>query len=648
MVAQASGEVLAAGLESLGDLLGDKLDGLTQIGKDTAKLTGKIALAPISAPAKAAAKATKFMGRQTLNALKGVGSGIKGLGESFKGGLKDMLPGGKDILGLLKKGALAALIPLLIMFFQSPFFQKIKDTFMNDILPFLKDVYENILKPLGEFLLDIGLKAFTAIKDFFFNTLVPIVTDLYENVLKPLYDDAIVLFKELWEQFKVFFSETLVPIMKNLYENIIIPIKDLLVDSFVKYWEDLKEAFKGMVDGIMMIFDGDVLGGITKIFTSLGEYFVSTLDNLSTLLFNTIAVIFRFEGTDSVGGSITKFFNDLYDNITGFFVGIYDGTVNLFNEKKDQLLEFLSSFAVFTFLTDTFKNVIDTVKSIFSGDFSLANFKKLIFGGVTSEGKAVGGLMDLIYYPINVAVNVIKDIFKFGDPDQPFVLSDFLFGEEGVVTKIFNYLKELLSVGNIIDKVGGFFSGLFGGDEEGGEGGGGGGDGKGRKLVQRVRMTSTDRNGRPIGSTYFKYDDGTYSGVEYGGGEPSEQFEVDAEDYEEMLKLAQSPDGVASGMYEVMERRLGGPVARGMPYLVGEAGPELVVPQQTGDVISNERLNMMEQAVLKNTNGGASSSAPPIINAPTVTTNNQNSNVSGSHPIVDTDPILRRLSDYAI
>ena len=97
-----------------------------------------------------------------------------------------------------------------------------------------------------------------------------------------------------------------------------------------------------------------------------------------------------------------------------------------------------------------------------------------------------------------------------------------------------------------------------------------------------------------------------------------------------------------------MERRLGGPVARGMPYLVGEAGPELVVPQQTGDVISNERLNMMEQAVLKNTNGGASSSAPPIINAPTVTTNNQNSNVSGSHPIVDTDPILRRLSDYAI
>ena len=33
MVAQASGEVLAAGLESLGDLLGDKLDGLTQIGK---------------------------------------------------------------------------------------------------------------------------------------------------------------------------------------------------------------------------------------------------------------------------------------------------------------------------------------------------------------------------------------------------------------------------------------------------------------------------------------------------------------------------------------------------------------------------------------------------------------------------------------
>ena len=152
MVAQASGEVLAAGLESLGDLLGDKLDGLTQIGKDTAKLTGKIALAPISAPAKAAAKATKFMGRQTLNALKGVGSGIKGLGESFKGGLKDMLPGGKDILGLLKKGALAALIPLLIMFFQSPFFQKIKSVDKNlaTVMKYNKQSDRRLLKSILE------------------------------------------------------------------------------------------------------------------------------------------------------------------------------------------------------------------------------------------------------------------------------------------------------------------------------------------------------------------------------------------------------------------------------------------------------------------------------------------------------------------
>ena len=37
-------------------------------------------------------------------------------------------------------------------------------------------------------------------------------------------------------------------------------------------------------------------------------------------------------------------------------------------------------------------------------------------------------------------------------------------------------------------------------------------------------------------------------------------------------------------------REFGGPVNRGSPFLVGERGPELFVPNQSGDMVSNNEL----------------------------------------------------------
>ena len=53
-------------------------------------------------------------------------------------------------------------------------------------------------------------------------------------------------------------------------------------------------------------------------------------------------------------------------------------------------------------------------------------------------------LFDIVFGSVNLAVNFIKDIFKFGDPDKPFKLSDFLFGPEGIFTKIVGYFKRIL------------------------------------------------------------------------------------------------------------------------------------------------------------------------------------------------------------
>ncbi|UVI39248.1 hypothetical protein [Qipengyuania spongiae] len=63
---------------------------------------------------------------------------------------------------------------------------------------------------------------------------------------------------------------------------------------------------------------------------------------------------------------------------------------------------------------------------------------------------------------------------------------------------------------------------------------------------------------------------------------------------------------IANNLNRVEARAMGGPVTAGRPYLVGERGPELVVPRHSGRVISNDNLAMggkLQIEVIAN-NGG--------------------------------------------
>jgi phage-related minor tail protein len=45
------------------------------------------------------------------------------------------------------------------------------------------------------------------------------------------------------------------------------------------------------------------------------------------------------------------------------------------------------------------------------------------------------------------------------------------------------------------------------------------------------------------------------------------------------------------GFFKNLFRAEGGPVGAGNPYIVGERGPELFVPRNSGSIISNDRLS---------------------------------------------------------
>ena len=357
----------------------------TFLGKTLNKLTGNSAGASASKEsqkdeARANEKQTTILGK--------IAGGIGGLLQSGKDAAKKV---GKTGLDILKGTALAALYLGIAMFLKSPYFAQAVDFLEKDVMPLLKSFYENVLKPIG-------------------------------SVLK---------------------------------------------DVFFKQWENIKVLFDDLGTAIEQFKSGDILGGITTLITGIGSFFLKTVDNLITGVYNIFAKMFGLEETDSVGGSISKFFTDIKDKVFGFFVnlkdkisgyitGVYDSVSKFVTEKIDaifnsikgivttikeffstridtaietitqdfnEVLFFITNLQVFKFFKEALGDVIESIKGIFSGDFSMEN---LLQGGK--------GLFDLVTYPLNLAINAIKDIFGLGKDDsdfgknEPFRLSEFIGG----------------------------------------------------------------------------------------------------------------------------------------------------------------------------------------------------------------------------
>lgn len=60
------------------------------------------------------------------------------------------------------------------------------------------------------------------------------------------------------------------------------------------------------------------------------------------------------------------------------------------------------------------------------------------------------------------------------------------------------------------------------------------------------------------------------------------------------------------------ERAKGGPVAGKLPYLVGEKGPELMVPEQNGKIIPNHQLQMLARRAIPRCSGGLVRAIPRV------------------------------------
>jgi len=108
----------------------------------------------------------------------------------------------------------------------------------------------------------------------------------------------------------------------------------------------------------------------------------------------------------------------------------------------ENLGKFVTEFGekITGFFGDAIGGIVDIITGIFTLDFDR------ILGGFGNLFSGVGNFfLTVLTAPIDMAVNFIKDIFGFGDPDKPFSLIDFFLGDDGPVMGAWNWFKSLFT-----------------------------------------------------------------------------------------------------------------------------------------------------------------------------------------------------------
>jgi len=203
---------------------------------------------------------------------------------------------------------------------------------------------------------------------------------------------------------------------------------------------------KGLFSGAGLGILDKILGPLKTVFRTIGKIFLPI-----TLILGVI---------DGVQGFMKEFgeTGSILDGIRGAVVGIVDGfiggLVRLIGSAVEWILGFFgldnlgkSINEKINQLMDSFLSIIGGITDLISGLFSFDGER--IMKGLGAIFSGVGGFFaNILSLPIDLAVNFIKDLFGFGDPDKPFSLKSFFFGgdgEPGIIGKIWNWFKGLFT-----------------------------------------------------------------------------------------------------------------------------------------------------------------------------------------------------------
>src|SRR5210317_328185 len=207
---------------------------------------------------------------------------------------------------------------------------------------------------------------------------------------------------------------------------------------------------------------GALKGTLGKLLTPL-----KAIGNVIGKLFLPITIIMGI--FDGYQGFMDEFEKEgsILDGIRGAVTGIVDGfiggLVRLVTDATGWMLEKLGLEHMATIITDfgndvtaSFSIAVGGLVDFVTGIFSL-DLERITKGLKNLVGGTADFLFTLVTTPVDMAIGFVQDIFNLGDPDNPFTIRGFLFGDEatgqeGVVTKAVNFFKDLFNMDGIKEK----------------------------------------------------------------------------------------------------------------------------------------------------------------------------------------------------
>ena len=291
------------------------------------------------------------------------------------------------------------------------------DTVMGVVDSFIKNIQDFVLTAIGTIAttFDGLLTAFSmALDGDFAGAFKTAITALWTGA-RDFVDSALT---NILEFFGVDFGKD-----GSLFTSISNRISNLYINMSLKFLE-FKNAvvnfFSDTMTTIADFFTTAITNLQTRIETLWGNITTTVSDlwtDLTTSVTTAVTDVITFvKNMFAWGGDIVT---EGWTNLTGYVGTQIDNVVTwakgMFYFAKDLLTN--ATFTLFGLVDEVLSDAIGSIKSIFSGDFSFENFTKLF-----------GSIFDIIYAPINMAVNAVGSMFGFTDPENPFRLSTFISG----------------------------------------------------------------------------------------------------------------------------------------------------------------------------------------------------------------------------
>jgi hypothetical protein len=242
--------------------------------------------------------------------------------------------------------------------------------------------------------------------------------------------------------------------------------------AFAAVGKIMSKTFAPVTDKIKSTFTkvGDIFRKFGKTFVTVGDEsskfskFGSILKNVFKRIFFPITLIMGI--FDAVKGALAGFeeggiIGGIRGALIGLFDGIIGGAVNMLTGAVawildklgfDKAAEALSSFDITEYFTrfidgigSMISGVVDWIKDTFAG-FNVGEALSALFNGIFGEG----GLYDILFAPIDAAINWVMGVFGFEAPEGGFSLREMI---GTVIENVKNFFIDLFDFLPSIDSI---------------------------------------------------------------------------------------------------------------------------------------------------------------------------------------------------